>query len=62
MFAIMLIFLQLGFYNSVIIGATQVYDQIDYDLVIVGAITASCIRPGTFPGRDCIRRSAAPMC
>ncbi len=34
-FAIMLIFLQLGFYGAIKIGATQVYDQLDCDLVIL---------------------------
>jgi putative ABC transport system permease protein len=49
MFAIMLIFLQLGFYNSVIIGATQVYDQIDYDLVIVARDYSYMHSPQHFP-------------
>src|SRR5262245_8729078 len=50
-FAIMLIFLQLGFYNSVIIGATQVYDQIDYDLVIVARNYSFVHSPRSFPRR-----------
>ena len=50
-FAIMLIFLQLGFYNSVIIGATQYYDQLNYDLVIVSRQYSFIHSPQNFPRR-----------
>src|SRR5262245_24658914 len=48
-FAIMLIFLQLGFYGSIIVGATQVYDQLDYDLVIVSKNYSFVHSPQHFP-------------
>jgi putative ABC transport system permease protein len=50
-FAIMLIFLQLGFYNSVIISANQYYDELDYDLVIVSREYNFIRCPQTFPRR-----------
>jgi len=50
-FAIMLIFLQLGFYNSVVISANQYYDELDYDLVIVSREYSYLRSPQTFPRR-----------
>ena len=50
-FAIMLIFLQLGFFNSVIISANQYYDELDYDLVIVSRQYNFIRSPQSFPRR-----------
>ncbi len=50
-FAIMLIFLQLGFFNSVIISANQYYDELDYDLVIVSREYSFIRSPQSFPRR-----------
>jgi putative ABC transport system permease protein len=50
-FAIMLIFLQLGFYNSVVISANQYYDELDYDLVLVSREYNFLRAPQTFPRR-----------
>lgn len=50
-FAIMLIFLQLGFYNSVVISANQYYDELDYDLVIVSREYSFIRSPQVFPRR-----------
>lgn len=50
-FAIMLIFLQLGFYNSVIISANQYYDELNYDLVIVSREYSFIRSSQVFPRR-----------
>jgi putative ABC transport system permease protein len=48
-FAIVLIFLQLGFYGAIIIGSTQVYDQLEGDLVIVSREYSFIHSPRSFP-------------
>lgn len=50
-FAIMLMFLQLGFFGAVIIGATQIYDQLAYDVVIVSRDYRFIHSPRAFPRR-----------
>ena len=47
----MLIFPQLGFFNSVIISANQYYDEMDYDLVIVSREYSFIRSPQSFPRR-----------
>ena len=49
--AILLMFLQLGFYGSVLSGATQIYDQLDFDLILVSREYSYLARPGVFPRR-----------
>lgn len=49
--AILLVFMELGFYGSVLVGATQIYDDIDFDLVLVSREYAYLARTGAFPRR-----------
>jgi len=50
-FSIMLMFVQLGFFGAVIIGATQLYDNFRYDLVIVSKDYTFIHAPRSFPRR-----------
>ena len=59
-FAIMLIFLQLGFYGAIIIGSTQVYDQLQCDLVIVSRDYSFVHSPRSFPRRRLSQALASP--
>jgi putative ABC transport system permease protein len=49
--AVVLVFLQLGFYGSVPIGATFIYQALDFDIALTSRDYAFQIRPGTFPKR-----------
>ena len=49
--AILLMFMELGFYGSVLNGATQIYEQVDFDLIIVSREYAYLARTGSFPRR-----------
>ena len=49
--AILLMFMQLGFYGSVLADATQIYDRLDFDLVLISREYAYLARTGSFPRR-----------
>ena len=48
-FAIMLMFIQLGFYGSIVTGATLVFDHLDFDVVIVSSQYDYLPRSRSFP-------------
>ena len=48
-FPIVLVFVQLGLYGSCLIGATQLYDALDFDLVLLAADYVSLGGSGAFP-------------
>lgn len=48
-FAILLVFMQLGFYGSAEMAATTLYDSLDFDLVLVSSNYFNSTRPGSFP-------------
>src|SRR6266852_6315162 len=48
-FAIVLIFMQLGFLGAVAATATLLYERLDFDLLLVAADFREVNRPGTFP-------------
>lgn len=48
-FAILLVFMQLGFYGSGEMMATTLYDALDFDLVLVSSNYFNSTRPGSFP-------------
>jgi putative ABC transport system permease protein len=48
-FAILLIFMQLGFYGAARSSATQVYDALDFDLLVVSPQYVFLARPAQFP-------------
>lgn len=50
-FAIMLMFTQLGFIGMVRVGATLIYDQLDYDLIMISRNFTDILSAGTFPRR-----------
>jgi len=50
-FSIMLMFVQLGFFGAVIIGATQLYDDFHCDLVLVSKDYTFIHAPRSFPKR-----------
>ncbi|MFN2509028.1 MAG: FtsX-like permease family protein [Chthoniobacterales bacterium] len=48
-FAILLIFMQLGFYAAARSSATNVYDALDFDLLVLSPHYVFVARPGQFP-------------
>lgn len=48
-FAIVLVFMQLGFLGAVEATATLLYERLDFDLLLVAADFREVNRPGTFP-------------
>ena len=49
--AILLVFMQLGFYGSVLAGATMIFDQLDFDLLVTSREYSYLARAGSFPRR-----------
>ena len=58
--AIVLVFLQLGFYSSVPIAATTIYQALDFDLVLVSRDYAFQVRTDRFPRRRLQQALALP--
>ena len=58
--AVVLVFLQLGFYSSVPRGSMIVYDGLDYDLALTSRYYSFQIRPGEFPRRRLYQALALP--
>src|SRR5437870_2447241 len=48
-FAVLLIFVQLGFFLAVRNTATLIYDALDFDLALVSSEYLDILRPGSFP-------------
>ena len=48
-FAALLVFMQLGFYGAALGTATLIYDQLDFDIVILSPQYIDINRPGAFP-------------
>src|SRR5262245_1189934 len=48
-FAVLLIFVQLGFFLAVRNTATLIYDALDFDLALVSSEYLDVLRPGSFP-------------
>lgn len=59
-FAIMLMFLQLGFFGSVILGATLNFDDLDYDVVILSRDYSFVHSPREFPRQRLLQAVAHP--
>jgi putative ABC transport system permease protein len=59
-FAALLVFLQLGFYGAALGTATLIYDQLDFDIVLVSPQYIDINRPGTFPADRLSQSLAAP--
>jgi putative ABC transport system permease protein len=50
-FAILLVFMQLGFYGSAEKAATTLYNALDFDLVLISSNYLNSTRPSSFPRR-----------
>src|SRR2546423_10685429 len=48
-FAVTMVLLQLGFFEAVEITATHVYEQLDFDIVLLAATYDQFYAPGQFP-------------
>ncbi len=48
-FAVLLIFMQLGFYGSAESAATTLYDSLDFDLILLSSNYLNSTRPRSFP-------------
>ena len=48
-FAVTMVLLQLGFYGAVKITATNIYEQLDFDVVLLAATYDQFFAPGEFP-------------
>jgi putative ABC transport system permease protein len=59
-FAIVLIFMQLGFYDASFRSATMIYDQLDFDLVLVSPHYYNLILTGTVARRRLLQARAVP--
>jgi putative ABC transport system permease protein len=59
-FAVTLLFMQLGFFDSVSRTAVLVYDALDFDLVITSPHYVSLTQAGTFPRRRLAQARADP--
>lgn len=59
-FAIMLMFIQLGFYGSILTGATLVFDHLDFDVVIVSSHYDYLPRSRTFPRKRLYQAQSFP--
>lgn len=58
--AVVLVFLQLGFYGSVPSGSMIIYDALDFDLALASRDYSFQIRPGHFPRRRLFQSLALP--
>jgi putative ABC transport system permease protein len=59
-FAIVLIFMQLGFYDASYRSSTMVYDQMDFDLCLVSPHYYLLLEPDAFPRRRLQQARAVP--
>ncbi len=59
-FAIMLMFIQLGFYGSILTGATLVFDHLDFDVAIVSSHYDYLPRSRTFPRKRLYQAQSTP--
>src|SRR5262245_42586028 len=59
-FAIVLIFMQLGFYGAVEATSTLLYDKLDFDLLLASPSYISLLQPGAFPREQVYRVLALP--
>ncbi len=59
-FAIVLIFMQLGFYDASFCSSTMVYDQMDFDLCLVSPHYYLLLEPDSFPRRRLQQARAVP--
>ncbi len=50
-FAILLVFMQLGFYGSAEKAATTLYNALDFDLILISSNYLNSTRPSSFPRR-----------
>jgi putative ABC transport system permease protein len=57
-FAVTMVLLQLGFYRAVEITATHVYEQLDFDVVLLASTYDQFYAPGEFP-RERLRQARA---
>lgn len=58
--AVLLMFLQLGFFGSVLFGATEIYDKLDFDLVLLSPDYTYLARARTIPRRRLVQAQALP--
>src|SRR2546426_741391 len=58
--AVVLIFMQLSFLGSVKRGATQVYDHLDFDLLLVSSEYLEMNRAANFPRARLVQARAVP--
>lgn len=58
--AIVLVFMQLGFYGSVPVGSTIIYDAMNFDVALTSRDYAFQVRPHYFPRRRLYQVSALP--
>jgi len=59
-FSILLVFVQVGLYDSVFRTATMVQDRLHYDIMLVAPDYAFLAKPGTFPRRRLQQARAVP--
>jgi putative ABC transport system permease protein len=59
-FALVLIFMQLGFYGAVEATSTLLYDKLDFDLILMSPSYVSLLQPGVFPREQLYRVRALP--
>ncbi|MFO0876087.1 MAG: FtsX-like permease family protein [Gemmataceae bacterium] len=57
-FAVLLVFMQLGFLDAVVRTASLLYDQLNFDLLLVSSEYNNMARPGAFPRRRLAQASA----
>jgi putative ABC transport system permease protein len=57
-FAVMMVLLQLGFYEAVKITATHIYEQLDFDIVLLAPTYDQFFAPGEFP-RERLRQAGS---
>lgn len=58
--AVVMVFLQLGFYSSVPRGSMIIYDALDYDIALASRDYTFQISPGSFPRRRLLQALAVP--
>src|SRR5437764_5656467 len=59
-FAIILIFMQLGFFGAVVKNAIIIYDNMNFDILIVSKKYVAFIEPGAFPRARLAQALAVP--
>ncbi|REJ83469.1 MAG: hypothetical protein DWQ36_24480 [Acidobacteria bacterium] len=58
-FTILLLFMQIGFYDACVVSATRVHEMLEFDAVVVSTHYVFLLQPGSFPdGRLALARSA----